>query len=612
MTNYLSKSDFKVAKECATKLYYKKQGYPNTKEANKYLQLLAEGGYIVGKMAQLLYPEGIEIKSEKGPKEAIKETEELLKQENITLFEPEININNKLIRIDILEKRGNVFNLIEVKAKSFDGKLKNQQFWNRRSDEIKTDWKPYLEDVAFQVMALKEKFPKAQINGFLMMPDKSKATNIDGLAKWFHISESERSNKLRDYQVDFVGDLDELHKEEFLALVNVSTEVDYLMIDVQESSNLFIESLKDELIKIEVPISKSCKGCEYNVNEVEGRNGYKECWKQLADVNPHIFDLYYAGTLGKGQLVDNLIHEKKVSLYDIQEEDLTGIKGNRQKVQIEYTKKNEEWFHPDFENILKSLEFPLHFIDFETYQSAIPYHKGMRPYERVAFQWSCHTLERPDSEPIHKEFLNIEDLFPNFQFAESLMEAIGYKGTILIWSSYENAILKDIYNQANNCKLALNYNNPELIKWLKNTAKLEKDDDMRMVDLNKLCLQYYFHPEMKGKTSIKYVLPAIWNNNPYLHKIGWLRKYYKEEDGEVINPYKALEQIEIAGSSEEVREGTGAMKAYEDMVYGVNANNPEIKTQWASLLKEYCKLDTIAMTVIWKYWFDSLSEKNLI
>ena len=58
---YLSKSDFKAARECPTKLYYRKNKYPNLKEKNEFLELLAEGGFMVGKMAQILFPNGIEI-----------------------------------------------------------------------------------------------------------------------------------------------------------------------------------------------------------------------------------------------------------------------------------------------------------------------------------------------------------------------------------------------------------------------------------------------------------------------------------------------------------------------------------------------------------------------
>ena len=58
---YLSKSDFKVAQTCATKLYYKKNKYQNLNEDNDYLSLLADGGFMIGKLAQLLYPNGYEI-----------------------------------------------------------------------------------------------------------------------------------------------------------------------------------------------------------------------------------------------------------------------------------------------------------------------------------------------------------------------------------------------------------------------------------------------------------------------------------------------------------------------------------------------------------------------
>ncbi|MDX1921287.1 MAG: DUF2779 domain-containing protein, partial [Candidatus Caenarcaniphilales bacterium] len=350
---------------------------------------------------------------------------------------------------------------------------------------------------------------------------------------------------------------------------------------------------------------KKCKDCEYRLialSKPKGLNGFKECWGEAADVEPHILDLYFVGNLGQSLLVDNLIQEGKYSLYDVPTEFLVGGKGFRQQIQIDYTRRNEEWQAPELVKKLNSLEFPLHFIDFETYQSAVPYHHGMKPYEKVAFQWSCHTVEKPDSEPIHSEYLNLENLFPNFEFAEKLMKTIGYKGTILVWSQYENSILRDIYNQLQSYGPTLDYKNPFLKSWIEKTAKLHKDQKSRMVDLNELCLKYFFHPEMKGKTSIKYVLPAIWNNNPDLHKIPWMQKYFSTENGEVINPYEKLEKIEIAGKAESVREGTGAMRAYEEMVYGACSSNEETKHLWAELLKEYCKLDTLAMVIIWLHW----------
>ena len=67
---HLSKSDFKLARECPTKLYYKKLGYPSKKSEDPYLQYLAEGGYRVEKLAKLLYPSGVELKYDRHQPEA--------------------------------------------------------------------------------------------------------------------------------------------------------------------------------------------------------------------------------------------------------------------------------------------------------------------------------------------------------------------------------------------------------------------------------------------------------------------------------------------------------------------------------------------------------------
>ena len=60
----------------------------------------------------------------------------------------------------------------------------------------------------------------------------------------------------------------------------------------------------------------------------------------------------------------------------------------------------------------------------------------MRPYEQVAFQWSCHTIRQPNAQLEHFEWINVIDAFPNFQFAESLMENLRTEGTFLIWSMH--------------------------------------------------------------------------------------------------------------------------------------------------------------------------------
>ena len=250
---------------------------------------------------------------------------------------------------------------------------------------------------------------------------------------------------------------------------------------------------------------------------------------------------------------------------------------------------------------MKGLKYPLHFIDFETYIGAVPHHRGMRPYELVAFQWSCHTIETPDSDPIHSEYLNSDYNFPNFRFAESLMKQIGTTGTPLMWTPFENTILRNILEQMD----VYGYTNASLKDWLTNiTTDTKQDRKGKFVDLNDLTLQYYFHPDMKGKTSIKKVLPAIWNNNPYLHSNPWFKKYVSDSASN-LNPYDTLAPVIGELEKEEVvKDGTGAMRAYQDLMFGADSENKERQEQLKQLLLQYCELDSMAMVIIWKYWMD--------
>jgi hypothetical protein len=51
-----------------------------------------------------------------------------------------------------------------------------------------------------------------------------------------------------------------------------------------------------------------------------------------------------------------------------------------------------------------------------------------------------------------------------------------------------------------------------------------------------------------------------------------------------------------------VTDGVGAMRAYQDMLFGLNRDNPEIRDSMRDSLLRYCELDTAAMVMIWKYW----------
>jgi hypothetical protein len=301
-------------------------------------------------------------------------------------------------------------------------------------------------------------------------------------------------------------------------------------------------------------------------------------------------------------VAERLIQERKVRLDDIPRSGLVKVDGTvgevnkRQLIQIDHTRDNSEWISGELPQILRSFDYPLHFIDFETTAVAIPYHAGMHPYEPVAFEWSRHTLDAPDATPRHAEWINVEDAFPNFEFAETLSRHLGRDGTVFMWATHENTILRRILDQMP----LRGYQNPALAQWLRWIIRDRGQNTGRLIDMNHLCLKHYFHPLMKGRTSIKVVCDAVWQSDSALR--AEFPEYVKVQDGEVLSPYASLPPLEIGGRPVVVAEGTGAIRAYEAMMYGVEREDPETKARWRDLLRQYCRLDTLAMVLIWRHW----------
>lgn len=174
-----------------------------------------------------------------------------------------------------------------------------------------------------------------------------------------------------------------------------------------------------------------------------------------------------------------------------------------------------------------------------------------------------------------------------------------------MWATHENTTLRTIYNQYSKYR----YNNSTLKKWLETVVKMDKDDSGSFIDLNQFTLDHYFHPQMQGKTSIKWTLPAVLSEYNSKRIANWLQKfetgltlYKKNEQSKLINPYKILPPIEIYEQAETVEDGTGAMRAYEDLMFGLNKGDTTIVEKYRQALLRYCKLDTLAMVIIWEHW----------
>ena len=100
------------------------------------------------------------------------------------------------------------------------------------------------------------------------MPDKSKNTKIDGLNSFFEIKEVIIPNSnIKKYDVIFDSThLQELFDDDVLTLVDIKNEVKELQSIVKSEIDLFLNSLTDDLKKIEVPVNKKCFKCEFSLN----------------------------------------------------------------------------------------------------------------------------------------------------------------------------------------------------------------------------------------------------------------------------------------------------------------------------------------------------------
>ena len=605
----LTKSDFKVGHDCLHKLKYKKAKYPSKLEVNEYMSFFADCGFMVEALAHALHPDGSAPTPREGETLADATSREFAILGDKVWFEPTFTASGFSARIDMMIRTGNVLELIEIKAKSFDPE-EDTSMWGKRGG-IRDEWESYLIDVTFQTMVTRLAHPSYTVIPKLFLVDLSTTCTEDALYDKIELIPRDDSDRSAP-RAKFRGDVEKLRQDHMLKLVDVSEYVDHLMPEVEEESAHFLAALNDQSLMEAPPLSADCKKCEYRDPHLKP-SGFSECWGELALVKPHVLDMYYASSIGGKEGLENLVRAGSASALDINESTIDNSKatGKRQLRQIRALKEGREQTTPDLASDLSSLQYPLFFMDFETSRIPVPYHADMNPYEQICFQFSCHVIESKNSTEIkHFEWLNLEDVYPSFEFAKNLQRILGEKGTIIVWSPHEQTAIKEIVEQASK----YGFEDEELLTWL-STLHRATSEGGRIFDLMRLCERGYYHPEMNGRVGLKFVLKAIWQNTPWLWNDPWFAEYLKlDESGNVMDPYQSLSiepfqfQLERLGLEiESVREGVGAMRTYQDMLYGLNRGNKEFQAIQRDILLQYCKLDTAAMVIIWKYWMSLIS-----
>ncbi|MGA9451852.1 MAG: DUF2779 domain-containing protein [Verrucomicrobiia bacterium] len=148
---------------------------------------------------------------------------------------------------------------------------------------------------------------------------------------------------------------------------------------------------------------------------------------------------------------------------------------------------------PAIKAFLKKLQYPISYLDFETFAVPIPMFDRVRPYTQIPFQFSMHVVPSPGAEPEHFKFLaeGIHD--PRPEFMRNLRDALPTEGSVVAYNAgFELGRLKKC------CDLM-----PEFRPWVSNVKR-------RIVDLLLPFRGFrYYHPKQAGSASMKAVLPAL-------------------------------------------------------------------------------------------------------
>lgn len=257
----------------------------------------------------------------------------------------------------------------------------------------------------------------------------------------------------------------------------------------------------------------------------------EDCWNFLPE--GHVFELQRGGKKSY-----ELLEAEILCIKDIPD---TFKLNDNQQIQKKCAITGSPHINKEhLKTFIDHLTYPIHYLDFETFNPAIPLYDATRPHQQIPFQFSLHIDTQKAVE--HYEFLHDSPIDPRELVLRKLKQAIKEIGSIVVfYQSFEEGRLKELGAAF-----------PEYQPWINEVIK-------RMVDLYIPFKNFdYYSPKQKGSCSIKEVLLALTGKN-----------------------YEDLN----------INNGSLASVSYIDYAF----NN---KKQLRNDLLTYCKLDTEGMLLI--------------
>jgi hypothetical protein len=269
----------------------------------------------------------------------------------------------------------------------------------------------------------------------------------------------------------------EIDPNQFFTLRDVTAEVAGISRDIEEQASQMGKTIR--LAKCpEIQIGKQCDSphtCQL----------HEHCWSFLPPQN--VLDLY-DDKKGRGW---DLLKRGVLRIADIPEDYPLSDKQEIQRSTAISGKPHIK--QTQIKTFLNNLEYPLHFLDFETFGTAIPIFDGTWPYEQIPFQFSLHIVRKAGADPEQRKFLAEGRSDPRSEFMRQLKSAVEPSGSIVVFNApFEKGRLKE-------CAEVL----PEYESWV--TAV-----DRRVLDLLTPFRGFnFYHPDQCGSASMKQVLPAL-------------------------------------------------------------------------------------------------------
>lgn len=464
----------------------------------KARDIVLENGTKVGQLAKGLFGKYENIDFNENLNIMIDQTKKLLKNKPNIITEASFNYNNNFCSVDILKNDIDGVEIYEVKS----------------STEISDI---YLDDVSYQYYILNNLEFNIKKACIVYINNKYvKQGNLE-LNKLFNIEDVTEIAKSKQQEIE--NNIYELNKymEEHM--------------DNEPKDDIGIKCFKPY----------ECEFWEYCTRNLPKPNVFDIKGGMHLDKK---FEKYYDGKISFNDLQNENINPKYLEQIDFELNNL------QPKIDKDYIKE-----------IIKALNYPLYFLDYETYQVAIPEIDGTRPYQQLPFQYSLHIIKEEGAAIEHKEFLaEIEDKDFIRHFAENLIKDIPDNGSVIIYNrAFEPARNREIAEMYPDLKDELERINCNMIDFLE-PFKQRK----------------YYTKEMQGSASIKYVLPVL---------------YQKDSELDYHN-------LPVVHNGEEASEAFLSLKG----------KSKEKQKEIRNGLLVYCQLDTYAMVKIWMKFKQILSK----